>query len=57
MKTKQDRAKRIAEIYVNEFHRDDGDFTLDIELIKEAIRLKEEDRVWRIEKWQEQQGL
>jgi len=53
----KENAIRIANIYVDEFHRDDGDFELDFEIIKEAIRLKDEDRMWRIETWQEQQGL
>ena len=40
-------ANKIAELYVNEIHRDDGDFKEDFEIIMEAIRLKEVDRVWR----------
>ncbi len=50
-------AERIAEIYVNEIQRDDGDFEEDFEIIKEAIRIKDEDRTRRTELWQEQQGL
>lgn len=53
----KEQANRIAEIYIDEFHRDDCDFILDIEIIKEAIRLKDEDRIYRIELWQEQNGL
>jgi hypothetical protein len=53
----KEQANRIAEIYVDKFHRGDGSFRHDFEIIKEAIRLKDEDRVWRIEKWQEEQGL
>lgn len=49
-------ANRIADIYINEICRDEGDFDHDFEIIKEAIRLKEQDRVWRIEKWAEQYG-
>lgn len=53
----KEQANRIAEIYVEEFRRNEGDFDLDFKILKEAVRLKDEDRVRREEKWQEQQGL
>lgn len=53
----KEQAKRIAEIYVDEFHRDDGDFELDFNFIKDAIRLKDEDRMYRNELYDEQNGL
>jgi hypothetical protein len=53
----KEQANRIAEIYIDEFHRDEGDFILDIEIIKEAIRLKDEDSIYKDELWQEQNGL
>jgi hypothetical protein len=52
----KENADRIAELYVNEIMRDDGDFELDFKIIKEAIRLKEADRVYRTELWDEQYG-
>ncbi len=52
----EENAERIADLYVNEIQRDDSDFALDFEILKEAIRLKEADRVWRTELWDEQFG-
>ena len=52
----KENADRIADIYVNEMNRDDGDFEDDFEIIKEAIRLKDEDRMYRTELWDEQYG-
>ena len=52
----KENANKLAELYVNEIHRDEGDFKNDFEIIMESIRLKEADRVWRTELWDEQYG-
>jgi len=53
----KENAKKIAELYVEEIHRNADDFEDDFKIIKEAIRLKDEDRMYKIGLWEEQNGL